>query len=72
MLKWIKRGRVSKCTKLYGSVRRQEALSAQATLSSSLSTEQNSTGSQAGFGFPFVHFDRQRTKECVRFFIGPG
>ena len=40
MLKWIKRGRVSKRTELYGSVRRQEALFAKATRSSSLSTEQ--------------------------------
>ena len=40
MLKWVKRGRVSKRTGLYGSVRRQEANFAKATLSSSLSAEQ--------------------------------
>jgi hypothetical protein len=56
MLKWIKRGGVSKCTKLIGSVRRHEALSAQATLSSSLATEQKLYWLSSGVWIPFHPF----------------
>jgi hypothetical protein len=56
MLKWIKRGRVSKRTELYGSVRRQEALFAKATLSSSLSTEQKLYWLSSGVWIPYRPF----------------
>jgi len=53
MLKWIKRGMVSKRTELYGSIRRREALSAKATLSSSLSTEQKLYWLSSGVWVPY-------------------
>jgi len=53
MLKWIKCGRVSKRTKLYGPVRRQEALFAKATLFSSLSIEQKLCWLSAGVWLPY-------------------
>jgi hypothetical protein len=56
MLKWIKRGRVSKRAELYGSVRRQEALFAKATLSSSLSAEQKLCWLSAGVWIPYRPF----------------
>jgi len=53
MLKWIKRGRVSKRTNSYGFVRREEALAVKATLSSSLSTEQKLYWLSSGIWIPY-------------------
>jgi hypothetical protein len=53
MLKWIKRDRVFKRTELYGSVRRQDALFAKATLSISLSTEQKLCWLSGGVWIPY-------------------
>jgi len=53
MLKWIKRGMVSKRTGLYASIRRTEAFSAKATLSLSLSTEQKLYWLSSGVWVPY-------------------
>ena len=53
MLKQIKRGRVFKRTNSYDFVRREEALVAKATLSSSLSTEQKLYWLSSGVWIPF-------------------
>jgi hypothetical protein len=53
MIEWIKRGIVSKRTKLCGSVTRQEALFAKATLSSFLSTEQKLCWLSSGVWIPY-------------------